>query len=146
MPVSLARRYAARIDVVREDGVPAQFVWRGRLYVVREVQAHWFQTGPWWRSAAVTGLTAGDELPAGAPGVSDDLVLAPIPASPKWAQRAWGEPAPDLGASVGPAQLDDDEREYWRVEAAAGRSRAPVVVELCFAWQTGAWTVSTVFD
>ena len=39
----------------------------------------------------------------------------------------------------------DDEREFWRVEARAA-SRSPVVVELCFAWSSGRWTVTSVLD
>ncbi|HEU5034559.1 MAG TPA: DUF6504 family protein [Mycobacteriales bacterium] len=39
----------------------------------------------------------------------------------------------------------DDERELWRVEAtASGRSTA--VVDLCFSWTTGRWTVVSVQD
>jgi hypothetical protein len=30
-----------------EDG-PEQFLWRGRLWQVREVIAHWVETGAWW--------------------------------------------------------------------------------------------------
>ncbi|MBO9520325.1 MAG: hypothetical protein J7518_02205 [Nocardioidaceae bacterium] len=29
------------------DG-PQQFLWRGRLWQVREVVAHWIETGAWW--------------------------------------------------------------------------------------------------
>jgi hypothetical protein len=31
----------------QEDG-PQQFLWRGRLWQVREVVAHWVETGAWW--------------------------------------------------------------------------------------------------
>ncbi|HET9498876.1 MAG TPA: DUF6504 family protein [Marmoricola sp.] len=27
---------------------PQQFLWRGRLWQVREVVAHWVETGAWW--------------------------------------------------------------------------------------------------
>lgn len=27
---------------------PEQFLWRGRLYVVREVIAHWIESSAWW--------------------------------------------------------------------------------------------------
>jgi hypothetical protein len=33
------------------DGIdegPEQFLWRGRLWQVREVIAHWMETGAWW--------------------------------------------------------------------------------------------------
>jgi hypothetical protein len=32
----------------REDDCPEQFLWRGRLWQVREVIAHWVETGAWW--------------------------------------------------------------------------------------------------
>ena len=52
-----------------------------------------------------------------------------------WETAAWWQ----VG-SVG-----DDERELWRVEAVAA-GRPSVVVEICFAWRTGTWTVDTVMD
>lgn len=46
------------IDVRREssDAHPAQFLWRGRLYVVRGVLAHWVEVGAWWRARLPDGL------------------------------------------------------------------------------------------
>jgi Domain of unknown function (DUF6504) len=58
----MSRRYADPIDVRRAGGSappgrrpedapsdhPAQFLWRGRLYVVRCVIAHWIESSPWW--------------------------------------------------------------------------------------------------
>jgi hypothetical protein len=41
--------------------------------------------------------------------------------------------------------LADDEHEMWRVEARAA-GRAPVVVEVGFAWATGAWSLRAVLD
>ncbi|WP_338752031.1 DUF6504 family protein [Janibacter alittae] len=32
-------------------GGPEQFLWRGRLYLVTEVVAHWQERRPWWRAA-----------------------------------------------------------------------------------------------
>ena len=47
-------------------------------------------------------------------------------------------------------QVGDDEREMWRVEATPAHggstSRAPAIVELCFTWSTGTWTVERVLD
>ena len=140
----MTRLYADPVEVSRRDDAPELFLWRGRLYQVHQVLSHWIESGGWWNSASATALTVGDASPA------DDLVLAPIPASPKWAQRAWGEPAPDVGASVGPAAVDDSEREFWRVEAAAGRSAAASggagVYDLCLDWSRGGWTVTRVID
>ena len=35
---------------------PTQFLWRGRLYVVRGVLAHWVEVGTWWRPRLPDGL------------------------------------------------------------------------------------------
>ncbi|MCA1713062.1 MAG: DUF6504 family protein [Actinobacteria bacterium] len=142
----MTRLHADPVEVRRRDDVPEQFLWRGRLYVVREVLARWTEAGGWWRGDAVRALTAGD----GAPAPDVRLQTAPIPASPKWAQRAWGEPAPDVGASVGPAQVDDHERDWWRVEADSGRASASSggtgVYDLCFDGTRGAWSLARVLD
>lgn len=46
------RRYADLVDVrrgvVAGREAPEQFLWRGRLWVVRTVVAHWVTTGAWW--------------------------------------------------------------------------------------------------
>ena len=34
-----------QIDVLRRHGEPAHFIWRGRLYRVRQVLSHWIQVG-----------------------------------------------------------------------------------------------------
>lgn len=138
----MSRLHTDAVEVQRRDDEPAQFLWRGRLYVVREVLARWTESGGWWRSSAVQSLTAGDaaRVPA-AP-----LETAPIPSSAKWAQRAWGEPAPDVAASVGPAGVDDGEQDWFRVEAGAGRSAGTGVYDLCFSWSTGSWALARVLD
>ena len=37
------------VDV--QDPPPTAFLWRGRLYIVREVIGHWRERRPWWRDA-----------------------------------------------------------------------------------------------
>jgi len=57
----MSRRYADPIDVRRagepapgqgrsadHSDHPSQFLWRGRLYVVRAVIAHWIESSSWW--------------------------------------------------------------------------------------------------
>ena len=44
----MSRRYDEAVDVRRRDEEPAEFVWRGRLYVIRGVLGHWVETAPWW--------------------------------------------------------------------------------------------------
>jgi hypothetical protein len=58
----VTRRYADPVRdfvEVRPDRLgerPAQFLWRGRLYVVRDVLAHWVEVGAWWRQRGADGL------------------------------------------------------------------------------------------
>lgn len=141
----MSRLHTDPVEVRRRDDEPAQFLWRGRLYVVREVLARWTEAGSWWRSAAVSALSTGE---ASGPGsaVPGELSTVPVPSSPKWAQRAWGEPAPDIGAATGPAGIDDGEREWWRVEASPGSAAGSGVYDLCFDWGSGAWSLARVLD
>jgi len=73
----MSRVYGELVDVqARDDGRPARFVWRGRLYTVRAILEHWVinregardpRSGPgppeleFWRVEAGTGpgMTAG---------------------------------------------------------------------------------------
>ena len=45
--VEVRRGPADGLDEEAEDR-PDQFLWRGRLWQVREVLAHWVETGAWW--------------------------------------------------------------------------------------------------
>lgn len=54
----MTRRYDDPVEVRRRDEEPTEFLWRGRLYVVRGVLAHWVETGAWWQAAATSGSTA----------------------------------------------------------------------------------------
>lgn len=44
-PVEVRR---GRVDGHQDEG-PEQFLWRGRLWKVRTVVAHWVETTPWWQ-------------------------------------------------------------------------------------------------
>jgi hypothetical protein len=111
----MTRLHSDPVEVRRRDDVPEQFLWRGRLYVVREVLARWTEAGGWWRGSAVRALTAGDAGPHG--------------------------PA---------AVIDDNERDWWRVEADSGRAAALSggrgVYDLCFDWSRGSWSLARVLD
>ena len=106
---------------------PQQFLWRGRLWKVRAVLAHWVETGPWWQSAGARAVIGAEDAAAEAaePGR--------IP------QRSF------LGDLL-------EERELWRVEA--GRPRPPAITpdadiesgisgvfDLSFDWGDGRWTL-----
>ena len=59
----MARRVGEPVDVrvIGEVEVaPMSFLWRGRLYVVREVLGHWRDRREWWAGGAARALH-GDE-------------------------------------------------------------------------------------
>jgi hypothetical protein len=44
------RAYGEPVDVqARDDGRPFRFVWRGRLYTVRQIVEHWVINKEWWQ-------------------------------------------------------------------------------------------------
>ncbi|MBA2560591.1 MAG: nucleotidyltransferase [Propionibacteriales bacterium] len=57
------RRYDEAIDVRRGlisgQEAPTQFLWRDRLWVVRDIVSHWIETGAWWEQ---TGADLLDEV------------------------------------------------------------------------------------
>jgi hypothetical protein len=119
----MVRRYDEPIDVQARPGGPDEperptaFVWRGRLYVVRGVLAHWYERRAWWRDTAsltLLGLRADGEGTTGASGVAG-------------AATAQGTVAARAATSV---LANAGERQVWRVEAAAGRSSPVGIYEL----------------
>jgi Domain of unknown function (DUF6504) len=57
----VARERGERVDVRSVDDRPVEFMWRGRLYVVTEVQSGWVESSRWWHSTATTGIPADTE-------------------------------------------------------------------------------------
>lgn len=111
------------VEVVRRGDAPVQFLLHDRLYLVRGVLAHWVEPGGWRWTAPVWTLP-GEDAPAAGGG-------APLP------QRA----GPGrVGAP--PRLVDPADREFWRVEAAAGRSSPAGVFDLCCTREQPRWTVS----
>ncbi|MGD9959631.1 DUF6504 family protein [Nocardioides sp.] len=61
------RRYDDPVEVRRgmvgEPALeaPEQFLWHGRLWKVRDVVAHWVETGPWWQSSGVRAVIGSDD-------------------------------------------------------------------------------------
>lgn len=118
----MVRRYDEPVEVRRGPvaGWPAegpeQFLWRGRLWKVRAVVAHWVETGPWWQHAGMRAVIGSDE---------------PSPA------------ARPTGTGVLPA-LEDllGERELWRVEAgrgSAGTGPGDGTFDLAYDEADGRW-------
>jgi hypothetical protein len=108
---------------------PEQFLWRGRLWKVRTVVAHWVETGPWWQSAGVHALRG--ETSVGT-GTGTATTTAPATATASI----------DLIA----------EREVWRVEASRGRGNGVGpglglgVFDLSFDWSGGTWRLTRCVD
>ncbi len=88
---------------------PEQFLWRGRLWQVRAVLAHWVETGSWWQSTGARAVIGSEES--------------------RGRKRPRGAVAPDLLV----------ERELWRVEASRGRADSGGVFDLSFDWGEGHW-------
>jgi Family of unknown function (DUF6504) len=118
------RRYDEEIDVRRGlvcgQEAPAQFLWRRRLWVVRDIISHWVETGAWWEQEGVSALFGRVGMAAGAE-----------PAAP----------------AAGPARSADllGERELWRVEAVRGQQGAGVF-DLAFDWAVGRWHLVGCID
>ncbi|HEX2175524.1 MAG TPA: DUF6504 family protein [Nocardioidaceae bacterium] len=132
------RRYDDTIEVrrglVNGTEAPEQFLWRGRLWLVHDVMAHWVETGAWWQQDQVRSLLGTDDA-----AQRDDT----------------GSPGLSTGLSTGP--VDGDllgEREVWRVGAASGRAgfRAGVasgqrgIFDLVFDWGAGQWRLQHSVD
>jgi hypothetical protein len=104
------RRYADPVEVRttttdEETSTPAAFLWRGRLYVVHDVLAHWCERRSWWSSPAASMVHGEGGVPEDPPG---------------------GRPG------AGPRVADlAEELQVWRVSASPGRSFSGGVYDLC---------------
>src|SRR4029078_13742523 len=68
------RRYDDPVEVRKgPEESPEQLLWRGRLWQVRAVLAHWVETGSWWQSTGARAVIGAEE-PEGSPTVD---LLAP---------------------------------------------------------------------
>jgi Family of unknown function (DUF6504) len=71
------RRYDDPVEVRKgwidgqQGGVegPDQFLWRGRLWKVREVVAHWVETGPWWTASGAQAVIGANDVASTPTGV-----------------------------------------------------------------------------
>lgn len=89
------RRYDDPVDVRKGSEAPEQFLWRGRLWKVRDVVAHWVETGSWWQSGEARGVL----------GV-DDTDPATAPATDLLAERELWRVTAGVGASGSPGVFD----------------------------------------
>lgn len=112
------------VEVRRGEGggdgsAPQQFLWRGRLFMVRTVLDHWTESGTWCLAPVVRAGSAGFVTEADA----RPRVLAVLDA--EQALVAVGE-----------------QRDFWLVEAAAGRHAAAGVYELSCDQASTQWALA----
>jgi hypothetical protein len=115
------RRYDDPVEVrkgmVGGTEGPEQFLWRGRLWKVCDVVAHWVETGPWWQSSGVCAVLGSDEPDSGgAVAVQHDLAAE---------REVWRV-------------------EAARGLAATGAGRG--VFDLVFDWAEGSWQLTRCMD
>ena len=111
-----------RRGLIAGQEVPAQFLWRDRLWVVREILSHWVETGAWWEHPGVAALL---EVGTG---------------------RRGGSAGADGFVSGGGVDLLG-ERHYWRVEARWGRAiHGSGVFDLSYDASDGQWRLVCAFD
>lgn len=89
-----------------EVSVPTQFLWRGRVHVVRGVLAQWSQRMPWWRSGA------GAETAGPGAGIEQDGTTVTLPVLE---QQVWRVEA-SAGRSHGSGIYDLVSGERWLLE------------------------------
>jgi hypothetical protein len=118
------RRYDDPVEVRRgmvcgQEG-PEQFLWRGRLWKVCDLVAHWVETGPWWASSGVHAVLGSDTEGAGSATLTVDLAAE---------REVWRvEAARGLSAARG--------------EGTSGAG----VFDLVFDWADGTWRLSRCID
>ena len=83
-----------RMGQVSGMEAPEQFLWRGRLWKVRAVLAHWVETGPWWQSGGARAVIGSDE--PGRRGLDPHGRRRPVRRARAVAGRGrpWARPAP----------------------------------------------------
>jgi hypothetical protein len=144
------RRYddpvETRMGLVAGMEGPEQFLWRGRLWKVRAVLAHWVETGPWWQSSSARAVIGSDEAGADDRRSSHD---SSADARRSSLSRASGVDLPSADLL--------GERELWRVEAGRGAvaaadgevvagQEAGGVFDLSFDWSDGRWALVGCMD
>ncbi|WP_210648514.1 DUF6504 family protein [Nocardioides sp. SYSU D00065] len=119
------RQYDDPVEVRRGEAEdPDQFLWRGRLWKVRTVVAHWVETGAWWQGGGAAGAPGG--------GVTDLVAEREL-----WRVEAGrGQQArlrADRGAGADGADVPAGEETYG-------------VFDLSFDWADGRWQLVGCLD
>ena len=116
---------------------PQQFLWRGRLWKVRAVLAHWVETGPWWQSTGVRAVIGSEDAAPGAAPEAESRGRVPIgdllTERELWRVEAGRGPSrPAGGATAGPEGIDG---------AVDGAVDGGGVFDLAFDWSDGRWAL-----
>ena len=131
------RQYDDPVEVRRGEAEdPDQFLWRGRLWKVRAVVAHWVETGPWWQaSSGPSGLPGGG--PGDVPGAGQGRGVSDLVAERElWRVEAGrGAPAGQAGDRTGDRGSDRD-----------GDQETYGVFDLSFDWTDGRWQLVGCLD
>jgi hypothetical protein len=130
------------------DGVeaPEQFLWRGRLWRVCSVQAHWTETAAWWERGIIgagLGATTSYGRTASAPAGS---TTAPAPTGSSSALAPAGGVS---GTSAAVGVLDADwgpQRAVYRVEAGCGMHGRRELFDLAHDPDSRRWQLERVTD
>jgi hypothetical protein len=116
------RRYDDPVEVrkgmVGGTEGPEQFLWRGRLWKVCDVVAHWMETGPWWQSPGMRAVLGSEEA---GPAEEREAVTYDLAAE----REVWRV-------------------EAARGLAATGTGRG--VFDLVFDWAEGSWQLVRCLD
>ena len=117
------RQYDDPVEVRRGEAEdPDQFLWRGRLWKVRAVVAHWVETGPWWQASSDGPGAAGQDR-----GVSDLVAEREL-----WRVEA--------GRGAQARQVSD------RGNDRDGEQETYGVFDLSFDWTDGRWQLVGCLD
>jgi hypothetical protein len=134
----MARRVAESIEVrvagERSDA-PMSFLWRNRLYVVREVLDHWRERQDWWTASAARAVH-GDVVGSGT--TSSTTVSSGMARGSTNGGVNNGGVSDDVESTGGGVRLAVNvEQEVWRVEASPGRAFGTGVYDLAREPTTG---------
>jgi Domain of unknown function (DUF6504) len=137
------RRYGEDIEVrpglVAGDEGPAQFFWRGRVWLVRSLLSSWITSRPWWRSAEAARVLGSEGDWAGRVGsVGGAGALV-------GGERDHGDVVDNDRSDV-VATGSMEELQVWRVEAGRGGGYRTGVFDISRSTVTGQWRLETCLD
>lgn len=123
----MVRRFSDVVQVRPVEGSgarPEAFIWKGRLYVVRQVLAQWRERRAWWREALDAQPTqSAQSCQSGQPSQSSQSFQLGQSAQSGQATPTQVQPGAGIAAAAA-------EQRLWRVEASPGWSFAPGVYDL----------------